>query len=448
MERPNIGDVLTLNIEKLSSDGSGIARTENGVVFVAGALPGETVRAKVTALRKDFTSARTLQVEKPASGRITPRCRHFGTCGGCQLQHASYELQLKLKADILKDAMTRIGGFDLSDNDVVCEASPEQWGYRNKASFPVQSIRGRLTAGFYQADSHRLVRLDGCPVNAKPIEALYRVIQDELLRLPLSAYDERTHTGTLRHTILRSGRNTGQTLVSFVVNGRLSAKDVKAIASVARPLKPTTLTMNHNSRRGNVILGSRTEALIGSGLIEEQLEGWTFSFDTSSFFQVNTDQAEKLYSHVRDKAGKNSSVLELYSGVGSMTCYLAGGRVTAVEEWPSAVELAELNMRANGFEGKVKNICARAEDAMIDLQGENYDCVVVDPPRSGCERSVLEAVNSLDVPRVVYVSCNPATLARDAKILAGYGYSLTSIRAFDMFPQTVHVESVALLEKR
>ncbi len=131
-----------------------------------------------------------------------------------------------------------------------------------------------------------------------------------------------------------------------------------------------------------------------------------------------------------------------------MTCYLAGGRVTAVEEWPSAVELAELNMRANGFEGKVKNICARAEDAMIDLQGENYDCVVVDPPRSGCERSVLEAVNSLDVPRVVYVSCNPATLARDAKILAGYGYSLTSIRAFDMFPQTVHVETCVLLSHK
>ena len=224
-------------------------------------------------------------------------------------------------------------------------------------------------------------------------------------------------------------------------------RGIKALVAVGAAGRPSTLTLNHNSRPGNVILGTHTEPLIGSGRIAERLDEWTLEFDTTSFFQVNTGQAEQLFRYAAEQV-RGTDVLELYSGVGSLTCFLAsracGARVTAVEEWRSAVAMAERNMKNNGLEARL--LCARAEEAVGDLRG-SYGTVVVDPPRDGCDRAVLEAIHAFRAPRVVYVSCNPATLARDARILAGHGYRLTSIRSFDMFPQTVHVETVAVLER-
>ena len=316
------------------------------------------------------------------------------------------------------------------------------------ASFPVQDIHGRITAGFYRAGTHRLERIRRCPVNAEPLDTLYGALLGGLGDLPLSGYDERTHEGKLRHIVMRAGMNTGQTLLSFVVNGKLSAKGVKALAALgSRGTHPTTLTLNHNSKPGNVILGPYTEALLGDGLISERLDRWTLSFDTTSFFQINTSQAEGLFAYASAQA-EGGRILELYSGVGSLTCFLARAstgqrsQLTSVEEWRSAVRMAERNMGANGLE--VRTLCGRAEEVIEELHGP-YDTVVMDPPRDGCNRAVLEAIRRLNVPQVVYVSCNPATLARDCKILASQGYDLRSIRAFDMFPQTAHVETVAVL---
>ncbi|NLL36700.1 MAG: 23S rRNA (uracil(1939)-C(5))-methyltransferase RlmD [Fretibacterium sp.] len=432
-----------LTIDAFSSDGSGIARTEeHGVIFVKGALPGETVEAEMYSRRRDFSLARTLQVLSPTPGRVEPSCPVYGSCGACQLQHASYELQLELKAGVVRDALIRIGGFEVGP--LTCTASPDIWGYRNKASFPIQAVRGRPTAGFYQANTHRLIPLDTCPVNARPLNDIYQAVQTRLADLPLYAYDERKHKGELRHLVIRAGLRTEENLLSFVINGRLSAKQVKALAAVSRFLpRSTTLTLNHNSKPGNVILGARTEALVGDGLLSEHLDDWTLTFDTTSFFQVNTKQAEQLYRHVRESVRGADEILELYSGVGSLTCYLAmEGRVTAIEEWRSAVKMAERNMAANGLEATL--LCGRAEDLVEGLK-EKYDCVVLDPPRGGCDRSVIDAIASLKIPRVVYVSCNPATLARDARILAEHGYRLNSVQAFDMFPQTVHVETAVLM---
>ena len=447
MERPEktARERLRLEIGGFSSDGSGIARTDRGVVFVAGALPGELVEAEVTKRRKDFALARTVAVERPSPGRIAPHCPVFGECGGCQLQHADYPLQLSLKAGLVRDAMTRLGGFapELLD-DLECVPSPRPWGYRNKASFPVQSLRGRIVTGFYRGGTHRLAPVKNCPVNAAPLNALYGAVLKKLPSLPFGGYDETTHEGKLRHLVMRAGLNTGQTLLSFVLNGRLAARGIKALVAAGAAGRPSTLTLNHNSKPGNTILGTHTEPLIGTGRIAERLDDWTLEFDTTSFFQVNTGQAERLFRHAAEQA-RGTDILELYSGVGSLTCYLArGARVTAVEEWRSAVRMAERNLAANGLE--VRTLCARAEEAVADLHG-SYGTVVVDPPRDGCDRAVLEAIQSFRTPRVVYVSCNPATLARDARILAGYGYRLASIRSFDMFPQTVHVETVALMSR-
>lgn len=440
--------MLRLEIGGLSSDGSGIARTDRGVVFVAGALPGELVDAEILKRHKDFSLARTRAVVRSSPGRTVPRCPAFGQCGGCQLQHADYPLQLSLKAGLVRDAMTRLGGFapELFEG-LECVLSPQSWGYRNKASFPVQSLRGRIVTGFYRASSHRLVQLESCPVNAVPLNALYKTVLKGLPTLPFGGYDETTHEGKLRHLVMRAGINTGQTLLSFVIKGRLAAKGIKALVAAGAAGRPSTLTLNHNSKPGNVILGTHTEPLIGTGRIAERLDTWTLEFDTTSFFQVNTAQAEQLFHYTAEQV-RGSDVLELYSGVGSLTCFLAhpdrGARVTAVEEWRSAVKMAERNMEANGL--AVRLLCARAEEAVEDLRG-SYSTVVVDPPRDGCARAVLEAIHAFHVPRVVYVSCNPATLARDARILTGYGYRLDSIRSFDMFPQTVHVETVAVLER-
>lgn len=442
-----IDETLTLDITGFTSDGSGIARTDRGIVFVQGALPGETVRAVTVARKKDFAIADTVEVESPSAGRCRPKCKYYGRCGGCQLQHADYETQLSLKAGIVRDAMTRLGGFRVGE--IECEASPDAWGYRNKAAFPVQNIHGKICTGFYRMGTHRLEFIRQCPVNAKRLNEMYGKILDGLdaNHYPFDGYDERSGTGKLRHIIARTGMNTGESLLSFVVNGKLSAKSVKALVSLGSSARPSTLTMNHNSKPGNVILGTYTENLIGSGLISEMLGQYRLLFDTASFFQVNTGQAERLFAYASSQAHGARNILELYSGTGSLTCYLAGNAksVASVEEWRGAVKMASRNLQANGF-ANVETYCGRSEEVIGELQGV-YDAVVLDPPRDGCARGVLDAVNRFGVKKVVYVSCNPATLARDAKILAGYGYRLESLRAFDMFPQTAHVESVAVLKK-
>ena len=445
LNRWSDSEQLTLEVSGLSSDGAGIARTEHGIIFVQGALPGETVRAELVSRKKDFAIADTVEVVSSSPGRVRPRCKYYGRCGGCQLQHASYDAQLRLKAGLVIDAMNRIGGFRLHDAE--CEPSPDSWGYRNKAAFPVQNLHGKIAAGFYRAGTHRLELIRQCPVNAKRLNEIYGKILDALdrERLPFDGYDERNNTGKLRHIIARTGINTGESLLSFVVNGKLSAKSIKALVYVGNIARPNTITMNHNSKPGNVILGTYTENLTGAGIISEMLGRYRLMFDTTSFFQVNTGQAEKLFAYASGCVHGAKSILELYSGTGSLTCYLAGNarNVTSIEEWRSAVKMAGRNLQANGF-GNVRTLCGRSEDIIDDLK-DSYDAVVLDPPRDGCNRAVLEAVKNFAVRRIVYVSCNPATLARDCRILAGYGYGLESVRAFDMFPQTAHVETVAVL---
>ena len=441
---------LTLEISALSSDGAGIARTERGVIFVHGALPGEVVNAEIVARKKDFSVADTLEIIKASQDRIIPKCKYYGRCGGCQLQHADYNLQLMLKAGLVRDAMTRIGGFDSKNfAGLTCEESPSSWNYRNKAAFPVQDMRGKIITGFYRAGTHRLELIRQCPVNAKRLNEIYGKILDSLdtTKYPFDGYDETRGSGKLRHIIARTGINTGESLLSFVINGKLSAKSVKALVSLGNQARPNTLTMNHNSKPGNVILGTYTENLTGSGLISETLGKYKLFFDTASFFQVNTGQAEKLFSYVSSLAGDSKNLLELYSGTGSLTCYLAENakNLTTVEEWRGAVKMAVKNLHANNFDN-VQALCGRAEEIISELR-DSYDSVVLDPPRDGCERRVIEAINDFGVRKIIYVSCNPATLARDCKILAGHDYKLVSIKAFDMFPQTAHVESVAVMEK-
>ena len=434
-------------INNLSSVGAGIARTDNGIIFINGALPGEIVQAEIISRKKDFSIAKLIKVLQESNGRIIPKCKYYGKCGGCQLQHADYNLQLELKINLVRDAMTRLGGFDknLFEN-LTCEPSPEIWNYRNKAAFPVQNLRGKICAGFYKYGTHELEFIKNCPVNAKNLNFMLKDILPELNNLNLDGYNEREHKGKLRHLILRTGINTNEKLLSLVLNGKLSGKNIKNLISRLQNSEADTITINHNSKPGNTILGNYTENLTGSGFISEMLDDFKYKIDTTSFFQVNTHQAENLFKYVAQNSYSAKNILELYSGVGSLTCYLAkNSNVTSIEEWKSAVNMARKNLKANNL--NVNALCGKSEDVINDLENKNFDLVVLDPPRDGCDRIIPEVINKSGIKKIIYVSCNPATLARDCKIFSGHDYKLISIKSFDMFPQTVHVETVAVLLK-
>ena len=452
-----MNNILKLKITGITSGGDGIARSEtHGVIFVLRALPGEIITAKIFERHKDFALAKIIEINQAHTERVTPKCEHYYKCGGCQLQHASYNLQLKLKAMIVRDAMTRLGGFaaNLFEN-LECAASPKDFGYRNKAAFPVQAAQNlnhknqKLVTGFYRAGTHRIEPIKNCPVNTDALNKIYASILGGLNDLNLDGYNEDDNTGKLRHIIMRTGINTQQNLLSFVINGKLSAKSIKSLIALGSKTKPDTITINHNSHTGNTILGARTESILNNGIISEKLDKYTFNFDTASFFQVNTLQAENLFKYASSLAGGAKSILELYSGVGSLTCYLAdkSEHVTSIEEWRSAVKMAERNLKLNNLGDRVNTLCGKSEELIQDLELRNYDAVVLDPPRDGCNRAVLNAIKDMQINKIVYVSCNPATLARDCKILAGFNYKLKSLKAFDMFPQTAHVESVVFMSK-
>ena len=452
-----MNNILKLKITGITSDGDGIARSEtHGVIFVSRALPGEIITAKIFDQHKDFALAKIIEINQAHPERVTPKCEHYYKCGGCQLQHASYNLQLKLKAMIVKDAMTRLGGFnDFNFENLECVASPKEFGYRNKAAFPVQAAPAsnrknqKLVTGFYRAGTHRIEPIKTCPVNDDALNEMYQSILGGLNDLNLDGYKEEDNTGKLRHIIMRTGQHTKQNLLSFVINGKLSAKAIKSLIALGNKTKPDTITINHNSRPGNTILGNHTESITGNGIIAEQLDKYTLNFDTTSFFQVNTLQAENLFKYASSLVDGAESILELYSGVGSLTCYLAdkSENVTSIEDWRSAVKMAKRNLRLNNLGDRVNALCGKSEELIEDLELRNYDAVVLDPPRDGCNRAVLNAIKDMNINKIVYVSCNPATLARDCKILRNFNYNLKSIKAFDMFPQTAHVETVAMLEK-
>lgn len=453
----SVGDVLRLRVTATSSDGSGIARGDDGMVlFIPGALPEEEISARVTVRKREYAIATVDTVHGPNPRRTPPFCPHFGQCGGCQLQHADYALQLDLKREMLLDALRRIFKGPFPDVPP-CVGSPEQTGYRNKASLPVRRASGRTALGFFAPRSHRIVPIESCPVLAQAIDTPMAGLPAILDELGLTLYSEEAHKGLLRHVILRQGLRTGESLFSLVLNGRLSPEEERRVQRTLIPFLQRemsglrSVTVNRNTVRGNVILGGETRPLLGGGVIEERLGGFRFTYDTTAFFQINPLQAETLYKHVAQRASawERRSILELYSGIGTLTVFLAKecGRVTAVEEWEPSIERMRDNLEANGLSDRVRVLPGAVEGHIGSMKGA-YDCVVLDPPRTGCSDVVVRGLVSLAPKMVLYVSCNPATLARDmAKLIEG-GYALDEITCFDMFPQTSHVETVAILSCR
>ncbi len=458
---PKPGQLLELGVQDLGSEGEGVGRAAGAVVFVPGALPGDRVRARVVRTRKAFVEAELVEVLDPAPARVAPGCSVARFCGGCHLLAMSYEAQLEWKTRAVREALRRVGRL-VNVRVESCLGAEHPYGYRNKAQFPVVAVyrptgprrQAGLKAGLYRRGTHEVVPVESCllqhPLNNQVLAAAVRLASE----LGVTAYDEDTGAGILRHILARASTDGRQAMAVFVTS-RVPFPMGRRLAAALHEAVPEvkTVVQNVNTRRTNVILGPRDIVLSGSGHITDHLGGLRFRVSASSFFQVNPAQAEVLYAVAARMAEGARRAADIYCGVGTITLYLAR-RLTGLEEIvgvesnPAAARDAAANARANGVEA-ASFICGDAGAVMRDMARSRVplDTVVLDPPRKGCEPAVLESLLQLDCRRVVYVSCNPATLARDLALLAR-GFTVKEVQPVDMFPQTVHIETVVRLDRR
>lgn len=442
-------DMLELPIEGLTADGQGVGRVEGYAVFVAGALPGELVRAHVIKAGSGYGVAKLISVLKQNENRVEPPCPVFARCGGCTLQHLDYATQLQAKTEQVRDALVRLGGFA----DVWVEPAlgmDDPWRYRNKGSFPAAMGEAGVEIGFFAPRSHRLVALEDCPIQDERVMAAALAVRDWAREFGVQPYDEETHTGTLRHAMARA---SGEGVMAVVVTtGELPHRDALIAALKARVPGLTGIVHNINPQVSNVILGERYETIWGSGRLPVTLCGLRFNVSAASFLQVNPGQTEALYNaalSMLDLQGQET-VADVYCGIGTISLLLAqrAKRVIGIENVPEAVEDAKQNALLNG-RFNAEFIAAPAEAALPELvaSGLALDAIVLDPPRKGCDAAVLAAIAQSGAPRVLYISCDPATLARDCKTLAQSGFSIKRVQPLDMFPHTGHVESLVLMSK-
>ena len=452
------GDTLLLRIESLNSEGEGVARLEGSfVVFVPDTLPGELAEVRVLLRKRRYARAQVLRVLEPSPQRIAPPCPLAARCGGCQLLHASYSLQLQAKEGFVREALRRLGG--IPDAPVAsCAPSPRTLGYRNKAILPVRALPGGGAAlGFYRRHSHQVVPLrENCPVLDPRLQTLLSEARPFLVHPSLPPYREGERPGGfLREAVLRCGSLSGESLLCLAVRRPPRGKEERVLAELHARLCGEVegyrgLSLHVNPEPGNFVWAGRTSPFLGASDLHEDLGPYRLRFDVSSFFQVNTLQARVLFEDTVLALGSASEgrILELYSGVGSLTLFLAAHarEILSVEEWAPATEALQWNLRAQGWEGRVRSLTGPAETILEGLGDQRFDGAVLDPPRTGCHPRVLERLLGLRPPKLVYVSCNPATLARDLRVLCDGGYRVSSVRPFDLFPQTSHVETRVLLE--
>ena len=476
----NKNDTVELSITDLTTDGEGVGRSGGCALFVRGAVPGDVINASVMKMKKTYGYARLTQVLTPSPDRVKPPCALAGKCGGCQLQSLSYAAQLRFKQELVTRNLARIGGLPAYREGV--DAVPESadghppiavkpvlgmkdpWRARAKTQLPVGYDReGKLCVGFYAPHSHRVVPHTECLLASEKMNAAAREVLAWMEEYGLTAYDEETGKGLIRHLLLREGKGTGEWLACLVINGR-KLPHAEALSERLEKLSGFTgVSVNINTERTNVILGRETITVSGKGTLTETIGDLRFEISPASFFQVNPAQTEVLYGEALRLAGLTGkeTVWDLYCGTGSISLFLArqAKRVYGVEIVPDAVENAKENARRNGL-NNAEFFCGKAEEVVPAwyekecaegrlTPGERAaDVMVVDPPRKGCDEKLLSCMLAMAPARIVYVSCDSATLARDLKILTAGGYRVTSVQPVDMFPMTTGVENVCLLVRK
>ena len=435
-------------ITDYTHQGQGVARVEGCAVFIPNALRGERVRVRIEKAQKTWASGKMVEILEKSPHRVNRACPVAKLCGGCVFWHMDYQEELQLKADRVRDCLNRLAGEHLEQVPIL--AAPSCRSYRNKAQYPVSSRKGKAYAGFFKAGTHQVVENDRCLILPQEMDQVKELVIAHMNRFHISAYDETSHQGLVRHIFVRRGVVSGQVLVCLCVNGRSLPHARELVEALKGVAGFTSLVLSVNEKPGNTILGEESICLYGPGEIEDTLCGLTFRLSPRSFYQVNHHQAQRLYeTAIREAAiTKADTVLDLYCGVGTITLAMAhaAGQVIGVEVVPEAVEDAKNNALRNGI-SNARFICGDAGEAALELerQGIQADVVVVDPPRKGLNGAAIEALSRFAPKRIVYVSCDPATLARDVALLKERGYQLDTVTAADLFPRCAHVETVVCL---
>ncbi|MEC0370079.1 23S rRNA (uracil(1939)-C(5))-methyltransferase RlmD [Paenibacillus chibensis] len=478
-------DVAVIDIIGMNHDGEGVGRAEGYTLFVAGALPGEKVRVKVLKTKKQYGYAKLLELVEASPDRIAAPCPIYDQCGGCQLQHMDYAAQLAWKRQLVVDNLMRIGKLQVagepelrapqpvegadaaSQAPAIAAGSAEQgilvhatagmnepWRYRNKAQVPMGVTEGGLVGGFYARGSHRIIDMEACLIQHESNDEVVARVKAIGRRLGISAYDEESGQGLLRHVVVKVAFRTGEMMIVLVTNGdKIPHADEWVQEIEAQLPSVVSICQNVNTKQTNVIFGDTTRVLWGREVIYDYIGDVKFAISARSFYQVNPAQTEVLYGKTVEYAqltGKKN-VIDAYCGIGTISLFLAqhAGKVYGVEIVPEAIEDARRNAELNGMHNVTFEVGA-SEDVIPAWkeQGTLADVIVVDPPRKGCDPKLLETILEMKPERVVYVSCNPSTLARDLRVLEDGGYRTVEVTPVDMFPHTVHVESVALLVKK
>ncbi len=435
-------------ITDYTSEGQGVAKIDGCAVFIPNALKGERCMVRIEKAQKTWAAGKITELLEKSAHRVNRECPVAKLCGGCDFWHMDYEEETAMKAERVRQALNRIGGASLEEVQIL--SAPSCYGYRNKAQYPVDSKKGKAFAGFFRAGTHQVVENKRCLILPEETDRVKDAVIDYVNQFRVTTYDEETCKGLLRHIYVRRGAVSGQILVCLVINGRRIPKEQELLNRLMKIPGFATLVLSVNTRKGNAVLGDEFITLYGPGYIEDTLCGLSFRLSPRSFYQVNHHQAQRLYEAAISQAEitKEDTVLDLYCGVGTITLAMAAaaGKVIGVEVIPQAVEDARDNAKRNGIEN-AEFFCGDAGQAALELEakGIRADVAVVDPPRKGLNADTIEALHRMNPRRIVYVSCDPATLARDVALLKERGYVLKNAMAADLFPRCAHVESVVTL---
>jgi 23S rRNA (uracil1939-C5)-methyltransferase len=453
-EKPIIKNkTYTLDIVSLGHSGEGVGKYEGFTVFVPHALPGETVEVKIAEVKKSYAKGKLQAILKPVAARSEPKCPIYYECGGCQLQHVVYNEQLILKRQTVVDAVTRIGKLtDIQIHPTI--GAKDSWYYRNKMQFPIGTVKGKIAVGCFAQGTHAIINTEHCFIQHKANNTVAQTLQKIITELGISTYDEYTGQGIMRHVLGRVGTATDDVMVVLVTATHELPHQERIIAELRQKIPNlVSIVQNINSKRTNVILGDRTKTLWGQNTITDKLGEFTFHISARSFFQVNTKQAEVLYNKAVEYAGLSGreTVIDAYCGTGTITLFLArqAKQVYGIEIVEPAIRDAQHNAQMNQI-SNVEFIVGDAVEVMPQMfkQGVHPQTIVVDPPRAGCDKKVLETFAAMQPDRIVYVSCNPSSLARDLAVLEEHGYKTKEIQPVDMFSHTYHVEAVCKLVKK
>ena len=447
-------DFVTLTIEDMGVDGEGIGHVDGCTLFVKDALIGDVITAKIMKMKKNYGYARLMEILTPSKDRVEPKCAYHKQCGGCQIQALSYEKQLDYKKKKVLNNITRIGGLEkLPEFDLIGMEDPYQ--YRNKAQFPFGTDKnGEVVTGFYAGRTHSIISNTKCYLGVEENQQILEIILAHLKKYNIPAYDEQTGKGLLRHVLIRKGFTTKELMVCLILNGTRMPDVKELVEELVKIPGMTSITINVNTKQTNVIMGQEMRSVWGQDYITDYIGNVKYQISPLSFFQVNPVQTRKLYERALEYADVESgeTVWDLYCGIGTISLFLAqrAKQVYGVEIVPQAIEDAKHNATLNGFTN-AEFYVGKAEEVLPKKyreEGIKADVIVVDPPRKGCDETLLQTIVQMRPKRVVYVSCDSATLARDLKYLTSEGYEVVAGTVVDQFPHTVHTEAVVKLERK